>query len=76
MQKTFSARFDDPSRDEGKWMDLVTKSNRVERHDVWPTAEQFFEELSDVFWHQEEPFTSASVYAQWSVMRSGEDRTV
>lgn len=69
VQKTFSARFDDPSRDEGKWMDLVTKSNRVERHDVWPTAERFFEELSDLFWHQEEPFSSASVYAQWSVMR-------
>lgn len=69
VQKTFSARFDDPSRDEGKWMDLVTNSNRVERHDVWPTAERFFEELSDLFWHQEEPFTSASVYAQWNVMR-------
>lgn len=69
VQKTFSARFEDPSRDEGKWMDLVTRSNRVERHDVWPTAERFFAELSDLFWHQEEPFTSASVYAQWSVMR-------
>ena len=69
VQKTFSARFDDPSRDEGKWMDLVTQNNRVERHDVWPTAERFFEELSDLFWHQEEPFTSSSVYAQWSVMR-------
>ena len=69
VQKTFSARFDDPSRDEGKWMDLVTEKNRVERHDVWPTAEKFFEELSDLFWHQEEPFTSTSVYAQWNVMR-------
>jgi asparagine synthase (glutamine-hydrolysing) len=69
VQKTFSARFDDPSRDEGRWMDLVTQKNRVERHDVWPTAERFFEELSDLFWHQEEPFTSASVYAQWNVMR-------
>ena len=69
VQKTFSARFDDPSRDEGKWMDLVTRSNRVERHDVWPTAEQFFAELKDVFWHQEEPFSSTSVYAQWNVMR-------
>lgn len=69
IQKTFSARFDEPSRDEGRWMDLVTNKNRVERHDVWPTAEGFFEELSDLFWHQEEPFTSASVYAQWNVMR-------
>ncbi|HEU4711568.1 MAG TPA: asparagine synthase (glutamine-hydrolyzing) [Pyrinomonadaceae bacterium] len=76
VQKTFSARFDDPSRDEGKWMDLVTKSNRVERHDVWPTAERFFEELGDLFWHQEEPFSSASVYAQWSVMRLAKENGV
>ena len=76
VQKTFSARFDDPSRDEGKWMDLVTNANRVERHDVWPTAERFFEELSDLFWHQEEPFTSASVYAQWNVMRLAKENGV
>ena len=76
VQKTFSARFDDPARDEGKWMDLVTKSNRVERHDVWPTAERFFEGLSDLFWHQEEPFSSASVYAQWSVMRLAKENGV
>lgn len=76
VQKTFSARFDDPARDEGKWMDLVTKSNRVERHDVWPTAERFFEDLSDLFWHQEEPFSSASVYAQWSVMRLAKENGV
>ena len=76
VQKTFSARFDEPARDEGKWMDLVTKSNRVERHDVWPTAEQFFDELTNLFWHQEEPFTSTSVYAQWSVMRLARQNSV
>ena len=76
VQKTFSARFDDPSRDEGKWMDLVTNQNRVERHDVWPTAERFFEELADLFWHQEEPFTSTSVYAQWTVMRLAKQNDV
>jgi asparagine synthase (glutamine-hydrolysing) len=76
VQKTFSARFEDPSRDEGKWMDLVTRSNRAERHDVWPTAERFFAELGDLFWHQEEPFTSASVYAQWSVMRLAKENGV
>ena len=76
VQKTFSARFDEPSRDEGKWMDLVTEKNRVERHDVWPTAEKFFEELSDLFWHQEEPFSSTSVYAQWNVMRLAKQNNV
>ena len=76
VQKTFSARFDDSTRDEGRWMDLVTRSNRVERHDVWPTAERFFEELDVVLWHQEEPFTSASIYAQWSVMRLAKENDV
>ena len=76
VQKTFSARFDDAARDEGKWMDLVTSKNRVERHDVWPTADQFFEELSNLFWHQEEPFTSTSVYAQWCVMRLAKQNDV
>jgi asparagine synthase (glutamine-hydrolysing) len=76
VQKTFSARFDDPSRDEGKWMELVTKKNRVERNDVWPRADEFFAELSDLFWHQEEPFTSTSVYAQWCVMRLAKQNNV
>jgi asparagine synthase (glutamine-hydrolysing) len=76
VQRTFSARFDDPSQDEGKWMELVTRRNRVERHDVRPTAEKFFEELSNLFWHQEEPFTSTSVYAQWNVMRLAKQNDV
>ena len=76
VQKTFSARFDDPARDEGKWMALVTKANRVEPHDVWPTAEGFWSELQSLFWHQEEPFTSTSVYAQWNVMRLAREHEV
>jgi asparagine synthase (glutamine-hydrolysing) len=76
IQKTFSARFDEPASDEGKWIDLVTRENRVDRSDVWPTPEQFFDELSKVFWHQEEPFSSTSIYAQWCVMRLARENDV
>lgn len=69
VQKTFSARFDEPAWDEGKWIKLVTGATRVDAHDVWPTGKGFFDELAQVFWHQEEPFSSTSIYAQWSVMR-------
>jgi asparagine synthase (glutamine-hydrolysing) len=68
-QKTFTARFDDERADEGRWAELVASANRVEPHYVWPTGERFFEELDKLFWHQEEPFSSTSVYAQWCVMR-------
>ena len=76
IQKTFSARFDEPASDEGKWIDLVTRANRVQRSDVWPTPEQFFDELTKVFWHQEEPFSSTSIYAQWCVMRLARENDV
>lgn len=69
VQKTFSARFDDPAKDEGKWIAHVTNATRVEPHFAWPTGEQMFEELQQLFFHQEEPFGSASIYAQWCVMR-------
>jgi len=76
IQKTFSARFDEPASDEGKWIDLVTRENRVDRSDVWPKPEQFFDELTKVFWHQEEPFSSTSIYAQWCVMRLARENDV
>ena len=74
--KTFSARFDDPATDEGKWIELVAESTRVDAYDVWPTGEGLFEELRRLFWHQEEPFSSTSVYAQWTVMRLAKQRGV
>jgi asparagine synthase (glutamine-hydrolysing) len=69
IQKTFSARFDDSFYDEGQWMDMVTAVNKVERHDVWLTADDFFTDLKTLMWHQEEPFNSTSIYAQFAVMR-------
>ncbi|HEX8723383.1 MAG TPA: asparagine synthase (glutamine-hydrolyzing) [Pyrinomonadaceae bacterium] len=69
VQKTFSARFDDEAKDEGKWIEHVTAATRVEPHFVWPTGERMMEELGPLFYHQEEPFGSSSIYAQWCVMR-------
>ncbi len=76
VQKTFSARFDDPVKDEGKWIKQVTAVTRVEPHFVWPDGEKMFEELANVFWHQDEPFRSTSIYAQWCVMRLAKQHAV
>ena len=74
--KTFSARFDDPAKDEGKWIQHITETTRVEPHFVWPKGKTFFTELERVFWHQDEPFGSTSIYAQWCVMRLSKERGV
>ena len=76
IQKTFSARFDDAKQDEGSWIAQVTAATNVEPHAVWPTGQGMFEELARVFWHQDEPFLSSSIYAQWCVMRLANEHNV
>jgi asparagine synthase (glutamine-hydrolysing) len=69
IQKTFSARFDGFVRDEGKYMDMVIARNKVEPHYVFLTPELLNKQLDQVAYHQEEPFGSTSVIAQWEVMK-------
>jgi asparagine synthase (glutamine-hydrolysing) len=66
--KVFSARFDDAARDEGPWIEKALAQVRAEPHETRPSAEDLVDALSRVFYHQEEPFGSASILAQWKVM--------
>ena len=66
--RVFSARFNDPERDEGPWIGKALASVRAEPHETRPTAVDLADTLSHVFFHQEEPFASASILAQWKVM--------
>ena len=66
-QQTFSARSDSPAIDEQRWIDEVVSASRVESHVVLPTVEDLVDTLPALTWHQDEPCTSTSVFAQWSV---------
>ncbi|MGQ0713213.1 MAG: asparagine synthase (glutamine-hydrolyzing) [Gemmatimonadaceae bacterium] len=68
-QKAFTARMDDPSLDEGKYVDLVLARTGVPGCSVVPTADGFIQELDHLAYHQEEPFTSTSVFASYLVHR-------
>lgn len=65
---TFSARHRDPRLDEGPWIEAVGARHGVPNHAVRPDAGGFFDALPALLWHQEEPFPSGSVFAQWQVM--------
>ncbi|MGZ3930441.1 MAG: asparagine synthetase B family protein, partial [Bacteroidia bacterium] len=68
-QNTFSARFKDFSKDEGLHIDAVVKAcKNVEVHYTWPDQNYFLENFEKVIHYQDEPFGSASIVAQWSVM--------
>ncbi len=68
-QKTFSARFDDPRLDEGEHISRVIAWSGVTGHEVFPAPQVLADEIGRITWHQEEPFYSTSIFAQWCVMR-------
>ncbi len=65
--QTFSACFDDPSLDERTYIEAVKKNTSILPHYTFPQPEQFDADLEKLLWHQEEPFGSTSIFAQWCV---------
>lgn len=76
LQKTFSARFKNFEKDEGKYMEMVIQKSKVEPHFVYPTVESAFENLNKVMYHQEMPFGSSSILAQYEVMKLAKKNNV
>ncbi len=68
-QKTFTSCSNDPRYDERAFAHLVAEATGVQEHFTFPSGPGFRKELSDLLWHQEEPFASTSIYAQWCLMR-------
>lgn len=69
VQKTFSARFLNFDRDEGKYMQYVIDRTHVEPHFVFPTVDSVMQNFKTICYHQEEPFASASIAIQFEVMK-------
>jgi asparagine synthase (glutamine-hydrolysing) len=76
-QKTFSSCFDDRRFDEREYIAQVIAQTGAEPNHIFPQgAEGLWQELDAIVWHQDEPFGSTSIYAQWSVMRRVRERGV
>lgn len=69
LQKTFSACSDVARFDERTWIDDVVRKTGVEAHFVYPSLDRLFEESAQITWHQDEPFGSTSIFAQWHVFQ-------
>lgn len=75
-QQTFSACYPHTSVDEQPHIDRMVAWSGALSHKVFPTAPQFLADLPLLIRHQEEPFGSTSIFAQWSVMRQARDQGV
>lgn len=64
---TVSACYAEKSVDEKPFMDMVVAHAHTQPHFVFPKADDVFQRASDITWHQDEPFGSTSIFAQWCV---------
>ena len=75
-QKTFSSCFNEQKFDERKYIEKVAEKTSVQSHYVFPSQKGLWQEIEELIWHQEEPFCSTSVYAQWNVMKLAKQKGV
>lgn len=69
LQNTFSACADVKRFDEREWVEEVVRQTGVRAHYVYPALEDLFSTHKQIIWHQDEPFGSTSIYAQWHVFK-------
>lgn len=75
-QKTFSACSDVKKFDEKDFIDLVVDQTKVEAKYTYPDQNKLFTILEKLIWHQDEPFGSTSIFAQWCVFELAKQNNV
>jgi len=76
QQKTFTSCFEDRRFDESDYAEAIAKATGAESHRIYPDMNLLLDDMQRMTWHQEEPFRSSSIYAQWNVMRLAKDRGI
>lgn len=69
LQRTYSACSQIEDFNEYKWITAVVRQTGVSNRIVYPTIEDLIANESEITWHQDEPFGSTSIYAQWEVFK-------
>lgn len=76
-QLSFSARSLNEQLDEGKWMQKVSSAYpSISSQYVFPEESELLEIFSKITWHQDEPFQSTSVFAQWKVFELAKQNNI
>jgi asparagine synthase (glutamine-hydrolysing) len=65
--KAFSAVFPGFEKSEEKYIADVCAKFDLESFTVTPSANDLMDDIARISWHQDEPFTSSSIYAQYKV---------
>lgn len=66
---TVTARFSEKEVDERRFADSVTRHTGLAAAYVFPKPEDLIAQAEKLSWHQDEPFGSTSIFAQYSVFQ-------
>ena len=66
-QKAFTARMEDPSLDESRIVAQLLADVGIPGYSVTPSGELFLRHIDRLFFHQEEPYPSTSIFASYLV---------
>jgi asparagine synthase (glutamine-hydrolysing) len=69
VQRTFSSHFEEEEANERGYMQTVIETTGVRALFSCPKPDEFLHDLDDLVWHQDEPFGSTSIFAQWAVFK-------
>ncbi|MDP1725754.1 MAG: asparagine synthase (glutamine-hydrolyzing) [Bacteroidota bacterium] len=75
-QKTFSAQFPGYEKNEAHFQQIVIDKTKSDAYFSYPDSDVMMNEIDKVFYHQEEPFGSASIIAQYEVFKLAKQHNV
>jgi len=76
IQETVSSCFNIAKYDEQEFIDEVTANTNTKSNKIFPQYNDLFKELENIVWHQDEPFCSTSIFAQWSVFKEAKSNNI
>jgi len=74
--KTFSAVFPGYEKNESEYIDLCTTHLQIQNFKTQPTADGLIKNFEKLCYHQEEPFFSSGIYAQFEVFELAQQNQV
>jgi asparagine synthase (glutamine-hydrolysing) len=74
--KTFSAVFPGFEKDESPYIQSVVDKFKTDNFKIEPTIDGLINDLEKVCYHQEEPFSSSSIYIQYKVFELAKQNNI
>jgi asparagine synthase (glutamine-hydrolysing) len=67
--KTFSVVSKNDTGGEEKFIDILTKSCNIKNEKYFITPAEILDQINDVIYHQDEPFNTLSIVAQYAILK-------